>query len=69
MATNITSARADSIIIFQFSKTSTNGYLAIGKDIFDTFFQKKAVQFIINGKKLPLIIVDLMEEEIVEWIN
>jgi len=44
-------------------------FLAIGKDIFKTFFQKKAVQFIINHKQLPLIIVNLEMEEIVEWIN
>jgi XisH protein len=44
-------------------------FLAIGEDIFKTFFQKKAVQFIINHKQMPLIIVNLNEEEIVEWIN
>ena len=44
-------------------------FLAIGKHIFKTFFQKKAVQFIINHKQLPLIIVNLEMEEIVEWIN
>ncbi len=44
-------------------------FLAIGEDIFKTFFQKKAVQFIINHKQMPLIVVNLNEEEIVEWIN
>lgn len=44
-------------------------FLAIGEDIYNTFFQKKAIQFIINRKKLPLIIVKLEKEEIVEWIN
>jgi len=44
-------------------------FLAIGADIHETFFQKKAVQFIINKRNLPLIVVDLGEEEIVEWIN
>jgi len=44
-------------------------FLAIGEDIYRTFFQKKAVQFVVNQKRLPLIIVNLDKEEIVEWIN
>ena len=44
-------------------------FLAIGEDIFKTFFQMKAVQFIINHKQMPLIVINLEEEEIVEWIK
>ena len=44
-------------------------FLAIGEDIFKTFFQMKAVQFIINHKQMPLIVVNLEMEAIVEWIN
>lgn len=44
-------------------------FIAVDTDIFKDFFLKKAVQFIIEEKNLPLIVVDLLKEEITEWIN
>ncbi len=44
-------------------------FIAVDKDVYKDFFLKKAVQFIIREKGLPLIIVNLEKEVIVQWIN
>jgi hypothetical protein len=43
-------------------------FIAVDKDVYKDFFLKKAVQFIIREKGLPLIIVNLEKEVIVQWI-
>ncbi|MDJ0735702.1 MAG: XisH family protein [Nostocaceae cyanobacterium] len=44
-------------------------YLAIGEDIYESFFVQKAIQKVLEETKLLLIIVNLAKEEIVQWIN
>ncbi len=44
-------------------------FIAVDKDVYKDFFLKKAVQFIIREEGLPLIIVNLEKEVIVQWIN
>ncbi len=42
-------------------------YLAINKKVYDTLFEQKAIQLIVQRYKLPLLIVDIEKEEIVKW--
>jgi XisH protein len=44
-------------------------YLAIGQDIYQSFFAQKAIQKVLVETQLVLIIVNLNQEEIVQWIN
>lgn len=44
-------------------------YLAIGQKIYDEFFRKVAIQFILVKYQVSLIIVDLGKEEIIQWIS
>jgi hypothetical protein len=44
-------------------------YLAIGEDTYNNDFQRKVIRFIIEVDKIPLIIVDLDKQELIEWIN
>lgn len=42
-------------------------YLAIGKKIYEEFFQKIAIKFILETYQIALLIVDFDKEEIVQW--
>ena len=42
-------------------------YLAIGKKIYEGFFQKIAIKFIVETYQIALLIVDFDKEEIVQW--
>jgi hypothetical protein len=42
-------------------------YLAIGKKIYEGFFQKIAIKFILETYQIALLIVDFDKEEIVQW--
>jgi len=44
-------------------------YLAIGEDTYHSGFQRKVVQFIVEVDKIPLIVINLDEAEVMEWIN
>jgi hypothetical protein len=44
-------------------------YLAVGADIFATFFQRPAIRVVIEGLGLQLLVVDIIKEEVVQWIN
>jgi hypothetical protein len=44
-------------------------YLAIGQDIYQSFFAQKAIQKVLAETQLLLIVVNLNQEEIVQWIN
>lgn len=44
-------------------------YLAIDDIVHENFFQRLAIQAIIKAQKVALIIVDIAEEEIIQWIN
>ncbi|MDJ1172104.1 XisH family protein [Roseofilum sp. BLCC_M154] len=44
-------------------------YLAIGKDIYQKFFEQLAIQLIIQTYKVLLLVVDLNQEEITKWTN
>ncbi|MDJ1172098.1 XisH family protein [Roseofilum sp. BLCC_M154] len=44
-------------------------YLAIDQDIYETFFQKKGIELVIQQYQIWLIVIDLTHEEIVQWIN
>ncbi|MGI0479420.1 XisH family protein [Geminocystis sp. CENA526] len=44
-------------------------YLALSKNIYKSFFLKKAISLIIEETNLSLIVVDLNKEEIIKWIN
>jgi XisH protein len=44
-------------------------YIAISKVAYDTFFTQDVTQLILNRHQLPIIVVDLETEEIIQWIN
>jgi hypothetical protein len=44
-------------------------YVAISRVAYKGFFGKEAIQLIVNTHPLPLIVVNLEIEEIVQWIN
>ena len=44
-------------------------YLAISKVTYNTFFTQDVTQLILNKHQLPIIVVDIETEEILQWIN
>lgn len=44
-------------------------FVAISSVTFDTVFQGKAVQMLIQRNKIPLLVVNVAAEEVVEWIK
>lgn len=44
-------------------------YIAISKGVYNTFFTQDVTQLILNRHQLPIIVVDLETEEIMQWIN
>ncbi|MBP0035083.1 MAG: XisH family protein [Roseofilum sp. Belize BBD 4] len=44
-------------------------YLAIGKDIYQKFFEQVAIQLILKTYQVSLLVVDLNLEEIIQWTN
>lgn len=44
-------------------------YLAISRTIYQSFFRQQAIQLILQETQLYLIIVDLKNEEIIQWIS
>ncbi|MDJ1177625.1 XisH family protein [Roseofilum sp. BLCC_M91] len=44
-------------------------YLAIGKDIYQRFFEQVAIQLILQTYHISLLVVDLNQEEIIQWTN
>jgi hypothetical protein len=44
-------------------------FVAISDTTYSAFFQRKAIRFLIEQKEVPLIVVNLELEEIVQWIN
>jgi hypothetical protein len=44
-------------------------YVAVSLEIYRTFFTQDVIQLILNKHQLPLIVVNLELEEIVQWIN
>jgi hypothetical protein len=44
-------------------------YVAISNEAYQNFFSQAVIQLILDKHQLPLIIVDIEVEEIVQWIN
>lgn len=44
-------------------------YIAVSFSVYTTFFNQDVIQLILKKHQLPLIIVDIGREEIVQWIN
>lgn len=44
-------------------------YIGLPQETYDDFFQQKAVRLVIQRVKMPLLIVNIDEEEIVAWIK
>lgn len=42
-------------------------YLAISEDVFEQFFSRSAIQFIVKRFQVSLIVVDVDKEEVVKW--
>jgi len=46
-----------------------NIYLAISQGIYQSFFRQKAIQLILQETQVRLIIVNIKNEEIIQWIS
>lgn len=44
-------------------------YLAVGEDIYEKFFEQVAIQVVLQKFRLPMIIVNINQEEIIKWIS
>ena len=44
-------------------------FLAVGTIIFERFFVKKAIQYVIAEESVSLIVVDIGKEEVTKWIK
>jgi XisH protein len=55
--------------LIQVSEPEYNLYLAIDDIVYLNFFQRPSVQLIVNHNNLQLIIVDMQQEQIVQWIH
>lgn len=44
-------------------------YLGISQEIYQRFFQLKGIQVVLNEVEMPLVIVDIEMEEVIEWIT
>ncbi len=44
-------------------------YLGIGQEIYQSFFTQKAIQLVIQENNILLIVINLNQEEIVQWIS
>ena len=42
-------------------------YLAVGDSIYHTLFEQRAIQLIVRRYDLPLLVVNIADEEVVEW--
>ncbi len=56
-------------ILLKYILPDSKIYLAVGKNIYKSFFVKKAISLIIEETNLSLIVVDLNKEEIIQWVN
>jgi hypothetical protein len=55
--------------LIQVSEPEFNLYLAIDDIVYLNFFQRPSVKLIVNHNNLQLIIVDMQQEQIVQWIH
>ncbi len=55
--------------LIQVSEPEYNLYLAIDDIVYLNFFQRPSVQLITRQNNLQLIIVDIQQEQIVQWIH
>jgi hypothetical protein len=44
-------------------------FLAVSAEIFEKFFQKNAINFVVKKKKLRLLVFNHETEDVVRWIN
>ncbi|MDZ8188543.1 MAG: XisH family protein [Nostoc sp. ChiSLP02] len=44
-------------------------YLAIGEVIYEDFFQKVAIQLVLEKYQVSLLVINMKKEEIVKWIS
>jgi hypothetical protein len=44
-------------------------YVAISNEAYSNFFSQEVIKLILDKHQLPLIIVDINQEEILKWIN
>lgn len=54
--------------LIQLTEPTRNLYLAIDDITHDNFFQRKSIQAILNKTHIRLVIVDIEQESIVQWI-
>jgi hypothetical protein len=55
--------------LINFTEPEYQIYLAIKESIYENFFKRESIQDITNINQLLLIVVDMEQEEILQWIN
>ena len=43
-------------------------FVSVSKEVFDTVFQREGIQAIIDDYRMSLLVIDVVHEEVVEWI-
>ncbi|CAN5350817.1 hypothetical protein BH20ACI1_BH20ACI1_27620 [soil metagenome] len=51
------------------AKPEIKVFLAVSEKVYKDFFLRKAVDFVVEMKKISIIVVDVEKEVIVQWIN
>ena len=44
-------------------------FLAIGKNIYEKFFEQVAIQLILQKYQVSLLVIDINQEEVIKWIS
>jgi hypothetical protein len=44
-------------------------YLAVSDIVYDQFFQRPSIRLLIKWHTLPILVVNTVEQEIIQWIN
>lgn len=55
--------------LIQLTEPEYRLYLAIDNTVYEEFFQRKSIQTIVNQNQVLLVIVDVKNQEIRQWIN
>ncbi|MDD1469200.1 hypothetical protein MEO43_29040 [Dolichospermum sp. ST_sed5] len=44
-------------------------FLAVGKNIYEKFFEQVAIQLILQKYQVSLLVIDINQEEVIKWIS
>ena len=56
-------------VLMEANNINRDLFLAVSDEIYNKFFQRKAIQLVVAVQKLKLLIFNVEEEKVVKWIN